>query len=63
MTDKKQPSAQKGYQPNGGTIRPSKIQGGYQAPGGGSRPAAPTTGSGVQKPAPPTPSSGNGAKN
>jgi hypothetical protein len=61
MAEKKQPSVLRGYQPSGGTIQPSKVQGGYQAPGGGTRPAAPTTGSGVQKPAP-APSSGNGAK-
>jgi hypothetical protein len=61
MTDKKQPSVQKGYQPDGGPIQPPKFQGGYQAPGGGNRPAAPTTGSGVQKPAP-APSAGHGAK-
>jgi hypothetical protein len=43
-----------GYQPASGTRghqpQPGKVQGGYQAPGSG-KPAAPTTGSGVQPPA------------
>lgn len=41
--------ATKGYQP-----QPGKVQGGYQAPGSG-KPAAPTTGSGVQQPPAPSP--------
>jgi hypothetical protein len=44
----------KDYQPPPAV--PEKVQGGYQAPiGEGKKPAAPTTGSGVTKPAAPVP--------
>jgi len=46
-----------GHKPRPAAVKiPQKVQGGYQAPAGGGKPAAPTTGSGVQtKPAAPAP--------
>jgi hypothetical protein len=44
-----------GHKPPPAVTIPHKVQGGYQAPAGGGKPAAPTTGSGVTKPAAPAP--------
>lgn len=45
-----------GHKPRPAAVTiPRKVQGGYQAPAGGGKPAAPTTGSGVTKPAAPAP--------